>query len=117
MGHRDRPFARALAALLLGAAACGSTGAGTHVEVDSQAQGIASVSCGDHTIDGRPRILVRLQSGEQVEVRADGVVWYRSKVEGTPSADGGVSGFDAARGADFDVHLAGHHLAGTVRCP
>jgi hypothetical protein len=115
MGHVHRPTTPALAVLLVAAAACG-TGAGAHVEVDGQPQQVASVACGDHTIDGRPRILLTLRSGEQVEVRSDGVIWYRSKVEGSPSADGGVGNFGADRGADFDVHLAGHHLAGTVRC-
>ena len=87
------------------------------MEVDGKPQSITAVRCNDRTIDGRARILLTLRSSEQVEVRADGVVWYRSKVEGTPTADGGVQRFQAGRGAGFDVTLGGHHLTGAAICP
>ena len=103
------------AALLLGAAGC-LPQAGTEVTMDGKQMAVMSVRCNDHTVDGRQRILVFLQPAEQIELRADGVAWYRSKVLGTPMAEGGVRDFQVGQGAAFDATLDGHHLAGTVRC-
>jgi hypothetical protein len=86
------------------------------VVLDGSPASISSVTCGDRTVDGRERIMVRLAGQGELEVRADGLTWYRSKVLGSPMAQGGVSRFQAAGGAAVDAVLDGHRLTAAIRC-
>ncbi len=74
-----------------------------------------SVTCNVSGPMGQPIIyIVQTQEG-LFEISADTVDWYRGR-EDAILANGGVTNFNATRGADVDVMLQGHHLVGSVSC-
>ncbi len=73
-----------------------------------------SVTCNVSGPVGLPIIYIA-QDLQSFEIGANGVDWYRGR-EDAVLVTGGVTNFDASRGADVDVMLQGHRLVGSVSC-
>jgi hypothetical protein len=126
------------AALLVLLGSC-TMASGSHLELDGQTLQLAS-SCvmyvttppcvsPSHPTNRHEVVCNVLGNGDQRQIQVwldppeafviypTSVTWLRGRY-GYKEVDvkGGVTNFDAKKGADVDVMLDGHHLAGSVRC-